>query len=268
MKKWLLLGITLYSANLAAFPRANPVPGGIALIPVAPLSDQMPIVQYEGNRVTVVPQDKQWVAVVGIPLDAQPGSQRLQINKGKPASFQVKSKQYKTQRITIRDKNKVNPDEKSTQRIIRELNVQKQIKSRFSTNSPADLNFIKPVPGRDTGRFGLRRIINNEQRNPHSGMDMASATGTPVKATASGKVLHIDNFFFSGNTVYVDHGSGVISMYAHLSQILVKPGEPVQQGDIVGKVGSTGRATGPHLHWSVYLNGEAVDPALFLSIKN
>jgi murein DD-endopeptidase MepM/ murein hydrolase activator NlpD len=95
-------------------------------------------------------------------------------------------------------------------------------------------------------------------------MDIAAAAGTPVKVTASGWVLHTDNFFFSGNVVYVDHGSGVISMYAHLSKIQVKAGDTVQQGDIIGEVGSTGRATGPHLHWSVYLNGEAVDPSLFL----
>lgn len=268
MKKWLLLGITLYSTNLAAFPHANPVPGGIAVVPVAPLSDPLPIVQYGNQRVTVVAQGNQWIALVGISLDAQPGSQRLSINQGKPASFQIGNKQYKTQRISIKDKNKVNPDEESSQRIVQELKVQKQVKTRFSANIKADLNFIKPVPGHDTGRFGLRRIINSQPRNPHSGMDIAAATGTPIKATASGTVLHIDDFFFSGKTVYVDHGSGVISMYAHLSQILVKPGDSVQQGDFVGKVGSTGRATGPHLHWSVYLNGQAVDPSLFLPPKN
>ncbi len=185
---------------------------------------------------------------------------------GNPISFQVQPKQYKTQRLTIKDKNKVDPDDESSQRIIREQAVQKQVKTHFSAGE-AELDFIKPVPGHDTGRFGLQRFINNQPRNPHSGMDIAAASGTPVKATASGRVLHTDDFFFSGNTVYVDHGAGVISMYAHLSEIAVAPGDVVEQGDIIGKVGSTGRATGPHLHWSVYLNGEAVDPALFLSNK-
>lgn len=268
MKKWLLLAIVLYSTNLAAFPRASPVPGGIALVPVAPLSGQLPIVQYDSQRVTVVPQGNQWVALVGIPLDAKPGPQSLFINQEEPTLFQIRDKQYKIQRLTIKDKNKVNPDDESTQRILRELKIQQQVRTHFSANTAPDLNFIKPVPGRDTGRFGLRRVINSQPRNPHSGMDIAAAAGTPVKAPASGTVLHVDNFFFSGNTVYVDHGSGVISMYAHLSKILVKPGDTVQQGDVIGKVGSTGRATGPHLHWSVYLNGEAIDPSLFLSLKN
>lgn len=267
MKKWLLASLVLYSAQATAFPRANPVPGGIAIIPLGAASGQPPIVQYEGVRVTVVPDGNQWVALVGIPLEAEAGEQTLRLSNGGSLSFPIQPKQYKAQRITIRDTNKVNPDEESSERIVQELAVQKQVKTRFSEGE-AQLEFIRPTPGRDTGRFGLRRIINNQPRNPHSGMDIAAASGTPVKATAAGRVLHTDDFFFSGNTVYIDHGAGVISMYAHLSEISVKPGDMLEQGEIVGKVGSTGRATGPHLHWSVYLNGEAVDPALFFSSKN
>lgn len=265
MKKWLLLSMAFYSANLLAFPHANPVPGGLTIIPVAPLSGKAPIVQYAGKRVTVVPLDSEWVAVVGIPLDADAGTQQLDTSTGS-IPFQIQAKQYKTQRITIRDKNKVDPDDESSQRIIQEQAIQQQIKTHF-TEGEAQLDFIKPVPGRDTGRFGLKRFINNQPRSPHSGMDIAAASGTSVKATATGRVLHTDDLFFSGNTVYIDHGDGVISMYAHLSKINVEAGDRVQQGDIIGQVGSTGRATGPHLHWSVYLNGEAVDPALFLSNK-
>ena len=264
MKKWLLFGLVLYSGQLLAFPRANPVPGGIAIIPVADATTTVtaPVVQYEGKRVTVAQQDGAWLALVGIPLDAQAGEHHLQA-AGTLIPFDVQLKQYRTQRIRINDNNKVEPDDESSQRIVQELAVQKGIKSRYSPQA-ATLDFIRPAPGADTGRFGMRRIFNGQQRNPHSGMDIAAATGTPVKATAAGRVLHTGDFFFSGNVVYVDHGSGVISMYAHLSQIAVKPGDNLQQGDIVGAVGSTGRATGPHLHWSVYLNGEAVDPALFL----
>ncbi|UJS23811.1 peptidoglycan DD-metalloendopeptidase family protein [Thiothrix winogradskyi] len=266
MKKWLLLSIALYSSHILAMPRENPVPGGIAHLPIAPLSAQAPLVQYEGKRVTVVPQDAHWVALVGIPLDAEGDTQTVQLQGGQALSFPIQAKEYKTQRLTIKDKNKVEPDEESSQRIVRELAVQEQAKTHFTTGA-AQLGFIKPVPGHDTGRFGLRRVINNQARNPHSGMDIAAATGTPIKATAAGTVIHTDDFFFSGNTVYLDHGMGVISMYAHLSEIQVETGDTVQQGDIIGEVGSTGRATGPHLHWSVYLNGEAVDPALFLPNK-
>lgn len=203
------------------------------------------------------------MALVGIPLSAETGEHSLKLNDGRTINFDVEAKEYRTQRLTIRDKNKVDPDEASGKRIVQEMALQKQLRTRF-TGETTTLDFIKPVPGHDTGRFGLRRILNGQQRNPHNGMDIAAATGTPVKATAAGRVLHTDDFFFSGNTVYVDHGAGVISLYAHLSEINVEPGDTVEQGDIVGKVGSTGRATGSHLHWSIYLNGEAVDPALFL----
>lgn len=265
MKKWLLFSLALYSSNVLAFPRENPVPGGIALLPIASLSAQAPIAQYAGKRVTVVPMDSYWVALVGIPLDAA-GDQSVQLPDGHTLSFPIQTKEYKTQRLTIKDTNKVEPDEESSQRIVRELAVQEQAKTHFTAGEP-QLDFIKPVPGRDTGRFGLKRFINNQARNPHSGMDIAAATGTPIKATAAGTVIHTDDFFFSGKTVYLDHGAGVISMYAHLSEIQAEIGDTVQQGDIIGNVGSTGRATGPHLHWSVYLNGEAVDPALFLPNK-
>lgn len=264
MKKWLLLGIALCSSAAAAFPHANPVPGGIAIVPLPGQSAQPPIVQYAGHRVTVVPQDNgQWTALVGIPLKATAGTETIQVNSTGKIPFTIQDKRYRTQRINIRDKNKVDPDDESTTRILQELKIQQGIKSRFSPQPP-DLSFIRPAPGADTGRFGMRRIFNGQSRNPHSGMDIAAAKGTPVKVTANGRVLYTGNFFFSGNVVYVDHGSGVISMYAHLSRIQVRLGDPVQQGDIIGAVGSTGRATGPHLHWSVYLNGEAVDPGLFL----
>lgn len=267
MRKYILFCLALYSSGVAALPTANPVPGGITHIPLAPLTNKRPIVQYEGKRVTVVPAYNAWHALVGIPLKAHAGEHDLQVLNQGIIRFSVQDKHYKTQRLRIRDRNKVNPDDASTQRILQELDIQKRLKTHF-TEREADLHFIKPVAGRDTGRFGLRRFINNQQRNPHSGMDIAAARGTPVQSTANGTVIHTDNFFFSGNVVYVDHGSGVISMYAHLDEILVKTGDNIRQGDPVGKVGSTGRATGPHLHWSVYLNGEAVDPALFISNKN
>lgn len=260
---WMLLGTLFFTSQTFAFPHANPVPGGIALIPLGALSDTPPIAQYEGQRVTVAPLEQQWIALVGIPLDTQEGTHQLQLSGSKPIAFDVAPKQYRTQRITIRDRNKVDPDDESSERIIRELAIQKRLKTQYSSTN-ANVDFIKPVPGQDTGRFGLRRIMNGQSRNPHSGMDIAAAAGTPVQATAAGRVLHTDDFFFSGNVVYVDHGAGVISMYAHLSKINVNIGDEVRQGDIIGEVGSTGRATGPHLHWSVYLNGTAVDPALFL----
>ena len=121
-----------------------------------------------------------------------------------------------------------------------------------------------PVPGRRSSSFGLRRVFNGQSRNPHSGMDIAAPTGTPVRAPLPGKVIDVGDYFFNGGTVWLDHGGGLLTMYCHLSQVDCKPGDQLQTGDAFCKVGATGRVTGPHLHWSVMLNRAMVDPALFI----
>ena len=265
-------GCLLSHQPLLAIPQHQAVPGGIAVLAIAPITAKRPIIHYQGNRVTVVPHNNEWVALVGIPLDASSGEHQISVRhpitqQQFNAPFQVSPKQYRLQKLSIRDENKVNPDKSSTERILRELQIQNRLKTVFTERDPV-LDFIKPLPGRDSGRFGLRRIINGEPRNPHSGMDIAAATGTPIRAAAPGRVIYIDNFFFSGKVAYVDHGSGLISLYAHMSHTDVQAGDQVNQGTIIGRVGSTGRATGPHLHWSVYLNGQAIDPALFAQKSN
>ena len=269
--KYPLISILLcfFLANTAfAFPRHKPVPGGVCILPVAPGNAVRPVVRYQGKPVAVVRHQNIWTAIIGIPLDAAIGDHKIIVRN--PAtqrvferSCHVKYKKYRTQHIKLKDKSQVNPTGKTLERILREMALKKRLKNTFTHIRPA-LNFIKPTRGRDNGRFGLRRFFNGEKRNPHSGMDIAAKRGAPIRATAAGKVIYTGNLFFSGNVVIIDHGQGVLSLYAHMSKILAKRGQIVPQGAIIGKVGSTGRATGPHLHWSVYLNGTAVDPALFL----
>ena len=149
-------------------------------------------------------------------------------------------------------------------RIEGELAVQLKAYRSFSPNLPSNLVLDKPVNGPLSSKFGVRRFFNGEERNPHSGLDFAVPAGTPIKTPANGKVILVGNYFFNGNTVFVDHGQGFISMFCHMSKIDVKVGQQLARGTVVGKVGATGRATGPHMHWNVSLNDARVDPAIFI----
>ena len=263
--------VSLLTQPLQAFPRNDLKPGGVAILAVAPSNQPKPKVSYQKNPVAIVKGNQNWLAVVGIPLSAKSGSHQVSVynsisKKTSSKSFQVRNYKYKTQRLTIPNKNKVNPNKKSTKRIEREFFLKKKLKKTYSVNAP-HLNFVRPTTGRDSGRFGLRRILNKQKRNPHSGMDIAAPRGRSVKSAEAGRIIFTGDLFFTGKVVYIDHGNGLLSLYAHLSKINVKKGQQVKRGQLIGKVGKTGRVTGPHLHWSVYLNGNAVDPSLFLTKK-
>ena len=271
MKKINLLALLLsflLAGTASAFPKNKPVPGGVCVLDIAAANSVKPIVTYQGKPVATVQKNNEWKAIIGIPLDAIAGEHKVIVRN--PINHRViervcyvKNKKYRSQHIKLKNKSQVNPTGKKLERILREMNLKKRLKNTFTRTTPK-LNFIKPVKGRDNGRFGLKRFFNGEQRNPHSGMDIAAPTGRSIKATAAGKVIYTGNLFFSGNVIILDHGEGVLSLYAHMSKMIAQKGQVVQQGQVIGKVGHTGRATGPHLHWSVYLNGNAVDPALFL----
>ncbi len=253
----------LTGAEPAGLPfKASPVPGGVAVIAI-PGQAAAPRATYRGEPVLVRRGAKGWVAVVGIPLSAKPGRDAIEAG-GRAIPFTIRPKRYPEQRIHLKDQRKVTPNAEDEARIAREQALMGPAWKAWPEGLVPTLRFQQPTPGTLTSSFGLRRIFNGEPRAPHAGLDIKGPAGQAVRAPAAGVVVLTGDFFFSGNAVFLAHGEGVVSLFAHLSKITVKQGQVVGAGDLLGEVGMTGRATGPHLHWSLSLNNARVDPRLFL----
>lgn len=249
-----------------ATTRISAWPGGVARIPLGE-GQRVPRARLGVERVLVMREEAEWIALVGVGLDAKPGS-RLVVEADRGDGFEryevaVEHKAYAEQHLKVAPKY-VELSKEDLARHEREREHLARVLRTFSETPPASLSMVPPVHGPRSSSFGLRRVINGQPRTPHNGMDIAAPAGTPVAAALAGRVLDAGEYFFAGRTVILDHGQGLLTLYAHLSDIEAAVGDSVAAAAPIGKVGATGRVTGPHLHFSVYLNTVAVDPALFL----
>ena len=259
-----------HASNLPArneWPAALQVPGGVARLSLGPAAVR-PLAFLGDVPLLVMGDVIEWTAVAGIALSTLPGPASITVHAPdggvRQVTYTVTSKRYSEQRLAVAP-GTVDLSPGNTARYERERTHLAAVMATLSA-PPQQLPAMRvPVPGRQSSSFGLRRVFNGQSRNPHSGMDIAATTGTPVVAPLPGQVIDTGDYFFNGRTVWVDHGGGLLGMMCHLSAIAVKPGDHVRTGDTLGAVGATGRVTGPHLHWGVMLNRTMVDPALFLT---
>ncbi|MFO1323316.1 MAG: peptidoglycan DD-metalloendopeptidase family protein [Burkholderiales bacterium] len=251
-------------------PQHRSVPGGVAVIDLG-ASNEPPRVSLGAIPVLVVGDAARWTAVVGIALGAKPGTSHIVVKRTGAAdvrqSFVIDPFPYPEQRLTVAP-GKVDLSRQDLERYERERAHLADVAATLSDTVPASLQLRQPTAGPRSNSFGSRRVFNGQSRSPHSGMDIAAPAGSPVIAAAAGRVIDTGDYFFNGKTVWLDHGRGMLTMYCHLSEISVKPGDSLAAGDVLGAVGATGRVTGAHLHWSVSLNRAMVDPALFLGTAN
>ena len=224
-------------------------------------------VMWREKKVPAFRVDDAWTTILGIDLDTKPGQYRAEavvsmdngsIDK-REITVDVRAKKFPTRHLQVAEKfvQLSKTDLNRTRRESREIGAIYRI---ITTDLAPNEAFVVPIAGRTGTNFGERRVFNGQPRSPHSGVDLRAATGTAIHATNRGRVVLAKDLFYTGNTVILDHGLGIYSLYAHLSRIDVERGAVVNSGEIVGLAGATGRVTAPHLHWAMRVQGARVDP--------
>lgn len=247
--------------------------GEVALLFVKNLRKTKPTVLWMGKKITLLSDNKNktWAGFIGADLTTKPGRYKITItfsdsNRPHSVTVEVLSRDYGTRRLTL-PKKMVELDKDTLKRVWEES---KAVKRLFISSGKKPLwigKWIRPVPGNIVSPFGCRCIINGMERSPHSGVDLKAAVGDPIKATNRGTVALVAHHFFSGLSVVMDHGGDIQSMYFHLSKGFVKVGQIVEKGTIIGLSGSSGRVTGPHLHFGIRVNNERIDPIKLIEIS-
>ena len=247
--------------------------GDLCLIRIRVENGKAPLVIWMGKEVYLVSNRHKtdWHAFLGADLTARPGRyevlvKMLDSGPEKRLEVEIREKDYGIRRLTL-PKNMVDLDSDTLQRVRKESRVMKSLWEAPPSIPRWNGSFLRPISGEVLGPFGRRSIINNQPRAPHSGIDLKAEKGTPIKAMNNGRVVMTADHFFSGLSVVINHGGGIQSMYFHLDSIRVQQGEMVAKGHVIGFVGSTGRATGPHLHWGIRINGARIDPSRLIAIS-
>ncbi len=211
-------------------------------------------------------QGREAAVLLGVDLETPPGTHRLtgtvftaQGSRAFSQDVLVHAREFPEQRLRV-SREMVSPDADLLPRIERERHAARAALERISPVQHWEEPFTRPVQGSVSSAFGLRRFFNDQPRAPHRGVDLRGAEGTPIQAFSSGEVVLAGDHYFAGRSIYIDHGLGVVTQYIHLSEILVQEGDNVVAGQIIGKVGATGRVTGPHLHFGLSVLGMWVDP--------
>lgn len=257
--------LLLLSSSLFAIEN-HPYIDGVAVIDVGVFKEK-PKIFYKAKEAKVILKKNHYFAIIGIGLNEKAGKKHIVAvskNKKKDFYFQVKSKSYKKEYIKLKTNKRVALSKVDLERFHKEKAKAKKVLGSFNKTLSTDLDFKVPVSGRTSSPFGKRRYFNNKPKAPHSGIDIAAKRGTPIVAAQSGYVMIREEFFFNGNTIYLDHGEGIITLYCHMSDFAVNKGDFINKGDVIGYIGTTGRSTGPHLHFGVVLNANAVDPKIFI----
>jgi len=265
----LLVGIETHAAtpSILLSPKKI-VPGGLMVVMVKNTAGPVEG-SFNGKHLYFNPAKKAFKAVVGVDLKTHPGTYPLALTvdgRSIARDVVIARKKYPVQKLTLpEDMVVLSPENEA--RTDREQRTMAAIWP-FDSLRVWQGSFIDPLPGKKIGTpFGVRRIINNIPKNPHSGVDISADEGDPEKAPNDGVVIFVDDLFYSGNSVVLDHGQGIYTMFFHLSKIEVKYGQAVRKGDVIALVGSTGRSTGAHLHWGVRMQGAKVDPLALIRLK-
>jgi murein DD-endopeptidase MepM/ murein hydrolase activator NlpD len=247
--------------------------GDVGLLRIQTTDSESPHVQWMNQELFMAPYEngKTWFGFFGADLKLKPGSYPLVVKTAsagfrKQIDIRVLSKDYGVRQLTL-PKEMVDLDATTFERVKREAAIMKEVLAAPPTAPQWKGPFVKPLSGEVVGPFGQASIINGMPRSPHSGVDLKAESGTPVAAINSGRVVLTGEHFFNGLFVVVDHGGAIQSMYFHLDKILVQQGDQVTRGQTVGLLGATGRATGPHLHFGIRINGARIDPVQFMKVS-